>query len=195
MILCLIYCWIYLLPHGFIKSDRIVSTDKTVVDWKNFCRDVCIDILIQDNKKIGGRGHVAEIESKFGRRKYNRGRRVDGCWVIGGIDRYSRETFFEIVEDRSAETLLPILIKNIHPETLVISDCWKSYSKLSNHFREHKTINHSLQFVDPNDRQVHTNNIESQWRVLKRNVLPKNGTNHSLYSSYFSMYCVQRRYL
>ena len=59
---------------------------------------------------------------------------MDGCWVIGGIDRDSRETFFEIVEDRTAETLLPILIRNIHPETVVITDCWKSYDKLSEHF-------------------------------------------------------------
>lgn len=195
-ILCLIYCWIYQLPHDFIKAERILLTDTSIVDWKNFCREVCIDILVQDNKKIGGRGKIVEVdESKFGRRKYNRGRRVEGCWVLGGIDRDSRETFFEIIEDRSKETLVPILIKYIHPETTVITDCWKSYDKLYQHFKEHKNVNHSLHFVDPNDRKLHTNTIESQWRVLKRNVLPKNGTNHSLYSSYFSMYCVQRRYL
>ena len=196
-ILFLIYCWIYQLPTKFIIASRLgVSCDKTIVDWKNFCRDVCVEILISDNKKIGGRGHVVEIdESKFGKRKYNRGRRVDGSWVLGGIDRQTRDTFFEIVEDRSAETLLPILIKNIHPESIVISDCWKAYSKLSQHFAEHKQINHSLQFVDPNDKKVHTNTIESQWRVLKRNVLPRSGTSHKLMSSYFSMYCVQSRYL
>ena len=37
--------------------------------------------------------------------------------------------------------------------------------------------------------------IDSQWRVLKRNVLPKNGTNHNLYSSYFSVHPVKQRYL
>jgi hypothetical protein len=26
-------------------------------------------------------------ESKFGKRRYNRGRRVDGCWVFGGVER------------------------------------------------------------------------------------------------------------
>ena len=50
-------------------------------------------------------------------------------------------------------------------------------------------------FVDPNDAKVHTNSIESQWRVLKRSVLPKNGTSQKLYSSYLSMYCVKTRYL
>ena len=115
--------------------------------------------------------------------------------MLGGIGRQTRETFFQIVTDRSAETLLPILIENIHPDSLVISDCWKSYANVSKYFSEHKMANHSLHFVDPNDSKVHTNSIESQWRVLKRSVLPKNGTSKQLYSSYFSMYCVKRRYL
>ena len=47
-------------------------------------------------------------ESKFGKRKYNKGRRVEGVWVFGGIDRRTRECFLVPVEDRSAETLIPI---------------------------------------------------------------------------------------
>ena len=54
-----------------------------------------MEILLIDNKKIGGPGHVIEIdESKFGKRKFNRGRRVDGCWVLGGIDRNTKDSFF-----------------------------------------------------------------------------------------------------
>ena len=35
---------------------------------------------------IGEDGIIVEIdESKFGKRKYNRGHRVDGCWVLGGV--------------------------------------------------------------------------------------------------------------
>ena len=136
---------------------------------------------------------IVEIdESKFGKQKFRRGRPVQGKWVLGGIDRETRETFFKVVQDRSAETLLPILIDNIHPESIVISDCWKSYNSVSKHFKEHLSVNHSLHFVDPKDPMVHTNTIESQWRVLKRNVLPKNGTNKSLYSSYFAVHCVKK---
>ena len=68
-------------------------------------------------------------------------------------------------------------------------------SRYDKHFKEHKSVNHSLNFVDPDDPRVHTNSIESQWRVLKRNVLPESGTQKTLYSSYFSKYCVKRRYL
>ena len=36
---------------------------------------------------IGGPGSIIEIdESKFGKRKYNQGRYVEGHWVFGGIE-------------------------------------------------------------------------------------------------------------
>ena len=168
----------------------------TRVDWYNFCRDVCIEILLQDNRQIGGPGHIVEIdESKFGSRKYNKGKRVDGVWVFGGIDRTTRETFFEIVPDRSAATLVPLVRRHVHPDTTVFSDCWKAYHNLKDHFHQHNTVNHSVNFVDPDDPILHTNRIESTWRVLKKSILPKNGTTKELYPSYFAQYCVWNRYL
>jgi hypothetical protein len=60
------------------------------VDWCNFCREVCSEIFIEDSEIIGGPGRGVEIdESKFGKRKYPRGKRVDGCSVFGGIERDS----------------------------------------------------------------------------------------------------------
>ena len=79
-ILCLIYCWLYELSYKFVKADLKIASDSTICDWYNFCRDVCVEILLKDNKKIGGSGHIVEIdESRFGKRKFNRGRSVDGC--------------------------------------------------------------------------------------------------------------------
>lgn len=195
-ILLLIYYFLYKAPYELVANELKIKSSHTIVDWFNFCREVCITILTQDNTKIGGQGHVVEIdESKFGKRKYNRGRRVDGCWVLGGIDRTTRQTFFQIVPDRTKETLLPILLENIYPDSIVVSDCWRSYSSLGEHFDSHRSVNHSLNFVDPADKSVHTNSIESQWRVLKRSVLPFNGTSKDLYSSYFAWYCVSQKYL
>ena len=54
-----------------------------VVDWYNFHCDVCAQYFIDHAVQIGGPGKVAEInESKFGRRKYNRGRYQEGHCVI-----------------------------------------------------------------------------------------------------------------
>ena len=43
---------------------------------------------IRTRPKIGGPGKVVEIdEAKFGKRKYSRGRMVEGTWILGGIER------------------------------------------------------------------------------------------------------------
>ncbi len=101
--------------------------------------------------------------------------------------------FFKCVEDRTAETLVTIIKTFILPGTTIISDCWKSYSSLSREGYNHLTVNHSVNFVDP-DSGAHTNTIESTWRALKKS-LPKHGTVKTLYDSYFSEYCVRKVHL
>jgi len=65
------------------------------------------------NEKIGGKGIIVEIdESKFGKRKYNRRHRVEGVWVLGGIERTSEKKVFLIeVPNRRATTLLKVIKK------------------------------------------------------------------------------------
>ena len=68
-------------------------------------------------------GKVVEIdESKFGRRKYNRGRYSLGDWVFGDIERSRNNVFMVEVANRSAATLLPIIQQFVMPGTTVISD-------------------------------------------------------------------------
>ena len=42
-------------------------------------------------------------ESKFGKRKYNRGRMVDGHWVFGGIERGTTKSFMVVVDDSTTQ--------------------------------------------------------------------------------------------
>ena len=97
-----------------------------------------------DNKLIGGPGHIVEIdESEFGKRKYHRGRSVDGVGVFRGIDQETNECFFKVVDDRSSATLVPIIKEFIKPGTTIYSDCWKAYDCLKNKGYIHETVNHS----------------------------------------------------
>ena len=58
-----------------------------------------LEIAILDNEQIGGPGIVVEVdESKFGKRKYNRGRKVDGCWVFGGIEGVGKKCFLNLLK-------------------------------------------------------------------------------------------------
>lgn len=68
------------------------------------------------------------IENFIG--KYNRGKRVDGVWVFGGVERISGKCFLVAVPDRSPDTLLDIIKEWILPGSIIISDCWKAYDKI-----------------------------------------------------------------
>nr|XP_027228456.1 uncharacterized protein LOC113820322 [Penaeus vannamei] len=142
----------------------------TFTDWSSFCREVMVHWALDRQGMIGGQGKIVEIdESKFGRRKYNVGRVIDGQWVFGGICRETRDLFLVPVEDRTSDTLLAVIKERIAPGSIIISDCWKAYNCLSDEGFEHLTVNHSYHFVDP-DTQAHTNTIERQWREAKRKV-------------------------
>ncbi len=55
---------------------------------------MCVMMVNVEDTVIGGPGVEVEIdESKFGKRKYNRGHRVgeNGVWVFGGIEKDLRE--------------------------------------------------------------------------------------------------------
>ncbi|KCZ77487.1 hypothetical protein H311_01499 [Anncaliia algerae PRA109] len=120
---------------------------------------------------IGGPGIIVEIdESKFGRRKYHRGHKVEGVWVLGMVERTpSRKILLIPVPNRNAETLINIIKRHVHSDSIIFTDCWKGYVNIKNEFSSHKTINHSLAFVDFVNN-IHTNTIEGNWAGIKQNL-------------------------
>ena len=132
-----------------------------------FAREVCRAIIKPEKEQIGGVGKEIVIdESKFGKRKYHRGKRVDGVWVFGGIERESKKCFFEIVEDRSANTLIPIIKRYVKPGSIILSDCWKAYSSLKEEGYTRLTVNHSVTFKNKENGAC-TNLTESTWNAVK----------------------------
>ena len=97
----------------------------------NFFRESCISAVIDNSTPIGGNRIEVEIdESKFGKRKYHKGHKVEGQWVFGGREKYNKKQIFMIpVCNRKESTLIPIIKKWIEPGSIIHSDCWKAYSK------------------------------------------------------------------
>jgi transposase-like protein len=108
---------------------------------------------------IGGPGIVVEIdESKFGKRKHNRGHRVEGVWVVGGVERTDkRKVFLITVERRNMAVLERVITRYVRPGSIIHTDCWRGYLNLSNLGYTHYTVNHSIGF---NINGIHTNTIE-----------------------------------
>ena len=140
------------------------------------------DLLENGSKrKIGGPGHIVEIdESKFGRRKYNRGRRVVGKWVLGGFCRTTGEVFLSECRGnkRNHHTLLRLIKDNVLPGTIILTDKWRGYTALRHHGYTHLTVNHRRGFVDP-QTGVHTNFCEGMWFHAKKHMLRGHGRTRS----------------
>lgn len=126
---------------------------------------------------LGGEGVIVEIdESKFGKRKYNKGHRVEGVWVFGMVERTPQRRIVLVpVETRNMVSLESILIKYVDPCSTIYSDCFKSYNNLKNLFNNHMTVNHTLFYVDP-DTGAHTNTIEGNWNGVKQITKNRNRT-------------------
>ncbi|GFX23180.1 putative transposase-like protein [Trichonephila clavipes] len=91
--------------NAFVVNDLKVNKN-TVVDWYMFCHEVCMLACVKESAKLGGVGEIVEIdESLFGKMKYGKGRRVNGKWVFGGVQRESKKCFFSVVESRTKEEL------------------------------------------------------------------------------------------
>ncbi|XP_069995056.1 uncharacterized protein [Penaeus vannamei] len=168
--------------------------NRTICDWASFCREVLIFWCFENQSdKIGGSGEIVEIdESKFGKRKYNVGRVIEGQWVFGGVCRKSRDFFLVAVETRDSLTLLNVIKERIHPGTTVISDCWKAYNCLEKEGYQHLTVNHSYNFVDPKSK-AHTNTIERKWREAKIKV-PRFGRRTYHFAGYLAKAIFQKKY-
>ena len=119
-----------------------------------------------------GQPIVVEIdESYFFRRKFNRGRRVNGLWVFGAIERDSGRCMMEVVLDRTAQTLQSLIQQWCLPGTHIISDGWAVYNnlaQLNGGVYLHDVVVHQQNFVDPLHPEVHTQNVENLWMHAKR---------------------------
>jgi transposase-like protein len=161
--------------------DEEITSSETIADWYSYCRELTIvglDRLYEGTGKIGGPGHIIEIdESKIGKRKYNVGRIVEGQWLLGILDlgtleNPTRKYRIEILPNnqRDGETLLRLINRHVEKESTIVTDCWRGYNGLDADGFNHLTVNHTYNFVDP-DTFAHTQTIESSWRALKKRIL------------------------
>ncbi len=99
------------------------------------------------------------------------------------------------VSDRSAATLVPIILEFIKPGTTVISDEWRAYSRINMLNMSHDTVNHSVNFVDPQSG-AHTQNIESTWASVKKMMRKECvlNTRDELFQTYLSAYLWRKKF-
>ena len=103
------------------------------------------------------------------------------------MDLITNEVFMVPVENRTADTLLPLIQCFILPETVVVSDLWWAYGGIGNLPQGylHLTVNHTVNFVDLATGAT-TNHIESTWQKAKQKHKECYGTAWQLLQSYLT---------
>jgi len=175
-LLSMIYSFVLRESYDEVKknatTDRVCLSTNTISLFYQKIRTAIKqheDKFIAKKVLMGGYGKIVQIdETKHGKRKYHRGKRVNGTWYFGMIQQDTKELrILACAENKRDEsTLLPMIQENIAIGTTIWSDKWAAYSKLPKHGYQHQTVNHSKQFKTKEG--VHTNLIESSWRPFKR---------------------------
>ena len=170
----------------------------TAVDVYQWLREVCSTRLINDGPvMLGGPGVIVQIDESLFKHKpkavfalnkstenndrskyvfvllqYHRGTRADyEQWVFGMVDTAHTPSlgYMQLVDTRDAATLLPIIRAHTAPGTIIHSDEWAAYSRMSRDIPhvQHVTVNHTIEFVNRTNG-VHTQNIETYWNRVKK---------------------------
>ena len=118
-------------------------------------------------------GAVELDESYFGgARKGKRGRGAAGKVVVFGILKRGGKVFTKVVSDTKTATLMPLITKKVAPDSVVYTDCYRSYNALDVSDFHHHRINHSALFATGKN---HINGIENFWNQAKRVLRKYNG--------------------
>lgn len=190
--------WFFQVPVTSAAGQCGVSKE-CAVDWYSYCRQVCFIVVANQDICIGGPGlHVEIDESHLWKRKYQRGRILanQDIWIFGGVCRESKEAFMTLVPDRRGVTLWPIIQRRVAAGSVIMTDEARVYQNLHYQQRggfEHYQVNHSLNFVHPDNPNVYTNTIEAVWRVAKGKV--RGYVNDEQIEMYLGEFMYRRQYL
>jgi transposase-like protein len=107
-----------------------------------------VDAKVLEMQLKGGGVSVSDTENPV----TNYGSRTDGPWVLALCWRRQHkliETRFFILEDRKAETLLPIIEGEVVVGSTVYTDKWGGYRDLRERGFVHEAQRNSKVFIDP----------------------------------------------
>jgi len=140
---------------------------------------------------------VAE-QGRTGRRRRLKGQRGRGTLAtekapIFGMIQRGGQVVIHMLENVQQVTIKPIIQQTIQTGTLIYTDEYNIYTRLTQWGYDHKTVNHSEgEFARDDDgdgfHEVHVNTLEGFWSLLRSWLRPHRGISQEklpLYLSFF----------
>lgn len=131
-----------------------------------------IETVIEiDETYIGGKPRPTKGLSQ---KHSKRGRGTKKIPVVGILDRENKKVYVQIAHPDSkgkqltGKQLMGILSKVVKKKLTVVTDEFRGYNALKGTEHIHFKINHKETFVDLANGEIHTNNIEAFWAIVKR---------------------------
>jgi hypothetical protein len=101
--------------------------------------------------------HGVTRKNNVGRLLHNQNEQV---WLLGGLCRETKESFLVRVPDRRESTIINVMTKYVDPNSFILTDMFPSYQNLRQHYPHHAWVNHSKNFLNPNDRTINTRKLK-----------------------------------
>jgi hypothetical protein len=139
-----------------------------------------IRLAMQDEEQGGKLGGEVEVDETFiggkarnmhasKRRQKIHGRGPEGKAIVAAVLERGGKVRAKVVGTRRKPSLQALVRENVESGSALYSDALKSYNGLAPEYA-HQAIDHAVAYVNG---QVHTNNCENFWSLLKRAI---NGT-------------------
>jgi transposase-like protein len=146
-----------------------------------------------DEAYIGGRWESMNRKRRKAIEKSGLGPMTSKTAVVGMVERKRDGRKGRVraysVPDTAHKTMLPLLTKSIDQDATLYTDAADLYKHINEFFLTHSTVNHKLkEYVRGN---VHTNNIECFWAVLKRTI---GGTYTHVHPRHLDRYLAEQVY-
>lgn len=136
------------------------------------------------NKHANKRSRISEQKDPLRRGHENKGK----VPVIGLVQRNGK-VMAQKVMSTTTEEVIPIIVKNVVPSSVIITDAFPLYHQLHNTYR-HVVVDHSKgEYVKM--KTFHTNTIEGFWSLLKRGIV---GIYHCVSYKHLNKYCGEFAY-
>jgi transposase-like protein len=125
-----------------------------------------------DLAPFGGNGGPVEVDETFiGREPGMPKKRAyhHKMKVLTLIDRDTKQARSMVVDNLRPATVAPILRENMDREARLMTDEAGHYLHIGREFAQHGVVRHGRdEYVNPDDRTIHTNTIEGYFSVFKR---------------------------